>query len=135
MKHSPDYLRLIQAAKAIRGWNGDAAIALRLTENGYSVSVQTIGNWKTRGISKEGVLSASKIIGVRSAWIETGIGEMADHGADSSAKLNQDRVPYTFGLSSEEKLLVDAYRLKPRHDQLNVLKLLDIEPEDFAQSA
>lgn len=135
MNPKPDYLRLIKAAKAIRGWVDHANISRELTKNGFEVSIQTLGNWRSRGVSKDGLLRVSEILGVRSAWLETGIGEMADRGTDAPSELNQDRAAYTFGLSNEEKLLVDAYRLKPRHDQLNVLKLLDVEPEDFAQSA
>ncbi|MGI9143822.1 MAG: hypothetical protein ACR2IJ_11600, partial [Fluviibacter sp.] len=112
-----------------------AKIAARLTENGYEVSVQKLSNWRTRGLSKECVSKASKILGIRPAWLETGIGEMVDRGASNGSQANQYLSTYASGLTSEETELIDAYRNKPRHDQLNVLKLLDIEPRDFAQSA
>lgn len=135
MSQAPDYLRLLHAAKELKGWVSPAGIAAKLTENGYEVSVQKFINWKNRGISKEGVSKASKILGIRPAWLETGDGEMVDRGAEHGHQANQDRGIYAFGLSVEERELVDAYRNKPRHDQLNVLKLLDIEPIDFTQSA
>lgn len=135
MNTAPDYLRLLRAAKELKGWSSPATIAARLTENGYEVSIQKLSNWKTRGISKEGVSEASKILGTRPAWLETGSGEMIDRGVNHGNKAYQDRSVYYSELAVEERELVDAYRNKPRHDQLNVLKLLDIEPRDFAQSA
>lgn len=135
MNSAPDYLRLLQAAKELKGWPSPATIAARLTENGYEVSLQKLGNWKTRGLSKEGVSEVSKILGIRPAWLETGSGEMVDRGMNYGNQANQDRSVYDSGLTVEERELVNAYRNKPRHDQLNVLKLLDIEPRDFAKSA
>lgn len=135
MNDATDYLRLLRAAKQLKGWSTPAKVAAKLTENGYEVSVQKLSNWRTRGLSKECVSEASKILHVRPAWLETGSGEMVDRGAKNSVQVNQKLADYASGLNTEEMELVDAYRNKPRHDQLNVLKLLDIEPRDFAKSA
>jgi SOS-response transcriptional repressor LexA len=73
-----DYDRLAKAAKDMKGWRNAAEIASGLTKNGYEVSPQTLTNWATRGVSKEGRLNASRIIGCRPLWIELGEGRMID---------------------------------------------------------
>lgn len=39
-------------------------------------SAATITNWKSRGISKQGILKANEILGVNPRWLATGEGEM-----------------------------------------------------------
>lgn len=73
-----DYERLLLAAKDMKGWRSPAEISDGLTKNGYEVSPQTLTNWSSRGVSKEGRLNASRIIGCRPHWIETGEGKMED---------------------------------------------------------
>lgn len=73
-----DYKRLLQAAKELRGWESPAEVSANLAKFGYSVSEQTMTNWKTRGVSKEGRLKASAIIGCRPLWIESATGQMVD---------------------------------------------------------
>lgn len=73
-----DYKRLLEAAEKLRGWIGPQEIADGLTLHGYPVSAQKIGNWKSRGVSKEAKLSAAPIIGYRTAWLDTGDGKMED---------------------------------------------------------
>ncbi|WP_396189722.1 hypothetical protein [Flavobacterium sp.] len=73
------------------------------------------------------------VLGVSLTWLIDGTGMMLTAKNDHNA--NQNIPGYVSGLSPEETKIIDSYRSKPRHDQLNVLKLLDIEPEDFAQSA
>lgn len=74
-----DYKRLLQAASELKHWKTPAEISAGLTKGGYEVSAQTLTNWASRGVSKEGRLSASRIIGCRPHWIETGVGEMQDN--------------------------------------------------------
>lgn len=74
-----DYKRLLQAANELKHWKTPAEISAGLTKGGYEVSAQTLTNWASRGVSKEGRLSASRIIGCRPHWIETGEGEMQDN--------------------------------------------------------
>lgn len=73
-----DYLRFIKAADELRGWKSAAEIARNLTTLGYSISDQVITNWRTRGVSKDGMIKAAPIIGFRPHWLETGEGEMRD---------------------------------------------------------
>lgn len=73
------------------------------------------------------------VLEVSLAWLLDGTGSMLIE--KNAPKAKQNSSTYFTGLSQEESQVIDSYRLKPRHDQLNVLKLLDIEPRDFAQSA
>lgn len=73
-----DYDRLLQAAKELRGWTTPADVSAGLSKSGYEVSAQMLTNWQSRGVSKEGRLKASAVIGCRPLWIETGAGEMRD---------------------------------------------------------
>lgn len=65
--------RLLQAAKALKQADGPSEVARLL-----NVSPQRITNWTTRGVSKEGMLLAQRLIGVSATWIETGEGLMED---------------------------------------------------------
>jgi SOS-response transcriptional repressor LexA len=73
-----DYDRLVKAAKDLKGWRNATEIAAGLTKEGYEVSSQTLTNWANRGVSKEGRLNASRIIGCRPLWVESGEGVMVD---------------------------------------------------------
>ena len=64
-----DYLRLLEAARVLRGWDSPAEVSRGLSESGMSVSEQTLTNWKTRGISAQGILEACSIIGARTNFI------------------------------------------------------------------
>lgn len=66
-------LRLLMAAKAIKQADGPSDVARLL-----NVSPQTVTNWTKRGVSKEGLLLAQRLIGVNATWIESGEGEMVD---------------------------------------------------------
>jgi phage repressor protein C with HTH and peptisase S24 domain len=65
--------RLLAAAKALKQADGPSDLARLL-----NVSPQTITNWLKRGVSKDGMLLAQRLIGVNATWIETGEGEMPD---------------------------------------------------------
>lgn len=78
-----DYRRLLQAASELRNWITPSEIAAQLTKHGYAVSDQSMTNWKSRGLSKEGILRASSILGCRPLWLETGQGAMTDERAMS----------------------------------------------------
>lgn len=88
-----DYKRLLLAAKKLKGWDTPSDICQGLTKGGYEVSAQVLTNWKARGVSKEGRLYASKAIGCRPDWIETGEGRM------------EDAFNRTYGLSDVERQL------------------------------
>ena len=72
------YDRLLQAAKELKDWNSPSEVCAGLSRLGYEVSDQAMTNWKSRGVSKEGRLKASALIGCRPHWIETGDGAMED---------------------------------------------------------
>ena len=74
-----DYKRLLKAAEELKGWSGPTEVATGLTRAGYEVTPQKMTNWKSRGVSKEGRLNASRIIGCRPHWIESGDGPMLDN--------------------------------------------------------
>lgn len=74
------YKRLLVAAREIRGWHTQAEIARGLTREGYAVAEAVMNNWRNRGVSKEGRLKASLIIGCRPHWIESGEGLMREMG-------------------------------------------------------
>lgn len=72
--------RLYQAAKELKGITGQAALARVLGS-----SSQTIHNWELRGISKQGLVLAQRIIGCSASWLETGVGPMAISGVSNVA--------------------------------------------------
>lgn len=63
--------RLYQAAEELMGIKGQSEIAKRL-----NASPQTVKNWETRGISKQGFIEIQKVMGISIEWLETGEGEM-----------------------------------------------------------
>ncbi len=68
---NPQMERLYRAAKELKGLVGQSALARVLNS-----SPQTIHNWELRGVSKQGLLLAQRIIGCSASWVETGQGEM-----------------------------------------------------------
>jgi SOS-response transcriptional repressor LexA len=74
------YRRLLVAARELRGWHTQAEIARGLTREGYAVAEAVMNNWRSRGVSKEGRLKASLIIGCRPHWVESGEGIMREMG-------------------------------------------------------
>lgn len=71
-------IRLQQAALDAHGITGKSELARRL-----HVLPQTIYNWGVRGMSKEGMLDAQRLLGISAMWIETGTGPMMVGGSDS----------------------------------------------------
>lgn len=63
--------RLYQAAKDLRKVEGPSAVARLLNE-----FPQTLHNWETRGVSKQGALKAQSVIGCDAKWILDGEGDM-----------------------------------------------------------
>lgn len=64
--------RLFEAIKehtdgAVDGFNEPGKLAMYLGE-----SPATVNNWKTRGVSKQGMLKASNVAGINPAWISNG---------------------------------------------------------------
>lgn len=63
--------RLYQAMKELKKIEGQTNVALFFNE-----SPQTVKNWEYRGVSKAGVLAASRELGVSPTWLQKGQGEM-----------------------------------------------------------
>lgn len=61
----------MKAAADLRGLKSLTEVA-RLMD----VSTQTLKNWESRGVSRDGMLRAERYIGCPSNWVQTGIGEM-----------------------------------------------------------
>lgn len=82
--------RLYSAAKDLKGLVGQSALARAL-----NTSPQTVHNWELRGISKQGLLLAQKIIGCSAQWIETGLGPMSIGAVSnvSAAPVGAIRIP------------------------------------------
>jgi SOS-response transcriptional repressor LexA len=72
------YDRLLIAAEQLQGWETPSEVAVGLTRGGYEVTPQKLTNWKSRGVSKEGLLNSAPIIGCRVEWLQTGEGPMRD---------------------------------------------------------
>lgn len=69
----PTAERLMFAAKKLRKAEGPSDVARLL-----NVSPQKVTNWLSRGVSKEGMLDAQRLIGCNATWLQTGEGEMVD---------------------------------------------------------
>ncbi|MBB5271526.1 LexA family protein [Quisquiliibacterium transsilvanicum] len=82
--------RLYHAAKELKKIQGQAALARAL-----NTSSQTVHNWETRGVSKQGLLLAQRTIGCSASWLDTGKGPMAlaDGANVAPAELGTSRVP------------------------------------------
>lgn len=63
--------RLYLAAKDLRKITGQSDLARAL-----NASPQTVKNWESRGVSKQGMLDAQRLIGCSALWLETGLGTM-----------------------------------------------------------
>jgi phage repressor protein C with HTH and peptisase S24 domain len=72
-KIHPSASRLLEAAKVLKGAEGPSDVARLL-----GVSPQKVTNWKSRGVSTEGMLDAQRLIGCSATWLQTGEGEMID---------------------------------------------------------
>lgn len=81
-KTSDSYKRMLLAAKRLRGWEGNSAIARGVAEVApdLEISDQRIGNWRTRGVAKDALLAVCEAIGCRPAWLMDNKGTMEDLG-------------------------------------------------------
>lgn len=82
--------RLYQAARELKAINGQAALARAL-----NASSQTLHNWELRGISKQGLVLAQRVIGCSASWLETGTGQMAINGGPNvtPSRMGEKRIP------------------------------------------
>lgn len=73
--------RLYEAASTLKDITGQSGLARAL-----NASPQTVKNWEARGVSKQGMLTAQRVVGCSAVWVETGKGQMqVSAGADVPA--------------------------------------------------
>lgn len=82
--------RLYDAALEMRGIASQAELARAL-----NTSSQTINNWESRGISKQGLLSAQRDLGISASWLETGVGPKLERSRANiaAASIGSRRIP------------------------------------------
>lgn len=86
----PSMKRLYQAALEHHSIKGPSALARAL-----NVSAQTVTNWETRGMSRQGLLTAQAKLKVSAEWLEFGVGTDRLAGFSAAAEVQQGghRVP------------------------------------------
>ena len=82
------YVRLLKAAKELKGARNEAAVALLL-----NISGQALHNWKNRGVPRRNLVEIEARIGAYPMWIATGNGDM-------SARIRSDQ--------SNDSLIIDV---------------------------
>lgn len=85
MSMHPTMKRLYQAAREIKGKEGQSSVARLLDE-----SPQTLNNWEARGMSRQGMMKAEEILGCRANWLATGRGEAIVLHQEFMEALNSD---------------------------------------------
>lgn len=79
--------RLYTAAQ-LKGIHSQSDLAKAL-----NASSQTVNNWEARGMSKQGMLDAERLIGCSAIWLETGTGNMWSTGSPSHG-VHENHAPY-----------------------------------------
>lgn len=74
--------RLLAAIYAVKGLPGEPA-ATQAAADALGVSLQRLTNWLERGVSRDGILLASRLLHINQAWVESGIGEMVTKAVSS----------------------------------------------------
>ncbi len=125
--------RLYKAARVLKKIEGQSAVARLL-----NASPQTLKNWESRGISRDGMITAQEIIGCSSTWLKSGEGEMVAGGASVSS--DQNVVPVSMGTRRIPLVsyvqagtmtdIVDPYPIGAASDWL--LTDLELGPNAFA---
>ncbi|MGT2507894.1 S24 family peptidase [Cupriavidus basilensis] len=78
-------IRLYEATKALRGVDGQTAVAKLL-----NMSPQSLNNWESRGMSKAGMLHAQEVVGCSAVWLKTGAPPMSVSGAERESSSAAD---------------------------------------------
>lgn len=98
--------RLYKAAEKLRGVKGQSNVAKLL-----GASPQTVKNWEDRGVSKEGMINAQRIIGCRIEWIKDGSSPMSgtpvvapgyDEGHPDAVLIKKVKIRLTAGICGFE---------------------------------
>lgn len=118
--------RLYEAASEARGIRGQSDLARVL-----NTSPQTIHNWETRGISKQGLLSIQTTLGILASWVQSGHGPkfVLDKSNVSTAQIGTKQIPLLSYVSAGHWTgAVDAFQPNDAHDWL----VTDLELSDGA---
>lgn len=118
--------RLYEAASEARGIRGQSDLARAL-----NTSPQTINNWETRGISKQGLLSIQNVLGISASWVQSGHGQKFVHGKSnvSSAQIGSTHIPLISYVSAGHWAgAVNAFQPNDAHEWL----MTDLELSDSA---
>lgn len=120
--------RLYEAASEARGIRGQSDLARVL-----NTSPQTINNWESRGISKQGLLSIQNTLGISASWVQSGNGSkfVQDKSNVSAAQLGTKQIPLISYVSAGAWTgAVDAFQPNDAHDWL--VTDLDLSEGAFA---
>lgn len=108
-----DYLRLLEAAEKLKGWGTAAEVSRGLSSEGMVLSEQMLTNWKSRGISAQGILDACAIIGCRCEFVRKG-----------NLPIEDASRPEPFGaIAIRAAEIIDGL---PRDNQLKILNYLQV---------
>jgi hypothetical protein len=120
----PQMTRLYKIALESHGIRGPAALARAL-----NATPQTVTNWETRGISRQGLLVAQSKLKVAAEWLEHGVG----------AALVQDSpsvLPASLGTTRIPVMDANTYKVGAGFDSTNPLEYLmtdlEVSPKSFA---
>ncbi|MGZ9713920.1 hypothetical protein ACXX82_24285 [Glaciimonas sp. GNP009] len=104
-------VRLYHAANALRGLNGQSALAKLL-----NVSPQTVNNWEDRGISNDGLLKAQEAVGCDAIWLRDGIGKMQPGNSEIEADEMIELIAlYQQSTSRGREMILDLARSAAKH--------------------
>lgn len=86
----PQMERLYLAARELKKIQGQSELARTL-----NTSPQTIHNWESRGVSKQGLLLAQRIFGCSASWLESGKGSMSlsESSNATPTSMGANRIP------------------------------------------
>lgn len=118
--------RLYEAASEARGIRGQSDLARAL-----NTSPQTINNWETRGISKQGLLSIQSVLGISASWVQSGHGKkfVLDKSNVSKAQIGGKEIPLiSYVHAGLWAGAVDAFQPNDAHEWL----MTDLELSDSA---
>ena len=117
----PSFQRLLQAFGATGSGDERPVVALLMRKLG--ASRQSIGNWKTRGISKECALDAERETGVSAQWLLDGVGPRTPTTQPEAHKAQEPH------LATAAAVFLDALRACPHKEELRVLLPLLLETD------
>ena len=96
--------RLYAAAEQLKGIKTQSGLARALNK-----SSQVVKNWESRGVSKEGMILAERVIGCSALWVEDGRGQMLSAAESGYIRLELLDVEAAAGLGIAAKDLPEIH--------------------------